>query len=105
LFAVVIAIAGCGTVHAAGTFIMLQAQGAQTAKISQNGEYLSACIHGTDGARWTRSTGIEQLVPDSVSGDGSTIGGWLCTNAGIRSFVVLLNLPDLIFEDGFDTAP
>jgi hypothetical protein len=44
-------------------------------------------------------------VPDSVSGDGSTIGGGLCTNAGIRSFVVLLNLPDLIFEDGFDTAP
>jgi len=41
----------------------------------------------------------------SVSGDGSTIGGWLYTSAGIRSFVVLLNLPDRIFEDGFDTAP
>lgn len=83
MFAVVIAIAGCDTVHAAGTFIMLQAQGAQTTKISQSGEYLSACIHGTGGVRWTRPTGIEQLVPDSVSGDGSTIGGWFYINAGI----------------------
>jgi len=85
--AVAIAMAGCGTVHAAGTFITLQTRGAQTTKVSQNGEYLSAYVRGTGGVRWTRSTGAEELVPDMDFSNGinnlGTVSGVVPVDGGI----------------------
>jgi len=62
LFAAVLAAVACGTAQADGQFIPLDTPLAQATKFSENGDYLVTSIFAAGGTRWSRATGMEEMI-------------------------------------------
>lgn len=82
-YAAVVAVIACASAQA-GTFIPLQTPLGQAVKFSQNGEYLSIFVSQGSGARWTRSTGSEEVLSGLNYSNG-------INNLGVVSGSVALN--------------
>ena len=107
LLAAAVSLVLCGAVHAEGTFTTLQTPNLVLTKISGNGEYAVGVIPNTAGARWTASTGAEEILPGLIDALGinnaGTVTGAVPENGGsneggrdLGAFAVVGSAPELL---------
>ena len=81
LFAAVFAALAFGTAQA--DFIPLDTPNAQATKFSENGDYLVTFMYAQGGTRWSRATGMEEMIPGMYALNGINNAGTVSGSAPV----------------------